>query len=80
MLVDVYILAISKHELILDEDYYERRHRASLILLFSNMAFDVELLIRLIALEAKVLFGDRLNLVDILLCITFTTLFVYDQT
>ena len=59
-------------------DYSERMQRDSNIFLLSNVAFLIETLIKLIALETKVFFKQRQNLLDLLLCILYTILFVAD--
>ena len=48
-------------------------------MLFSNVAFLVEFSIKLVAFEFKVFFKSRLNLMDLLLCILFTALFLVDH-
>ena len=79
VLTDVIILGLTKHEEVTQETL-DRLNRDSLILLFSNAAFLVELIFKLMAYEFKVFFGNRLNVVDLLLCILFTTLFLIDQS
>lgn len=61
------------------KEHMEQRHMQSLILLFSNAAFLVEFLIKLVAFEFKTLFKARLNMVDIFLCVLYSTLFIVDQ-
>ena len=77
MITDVVILASAKHEDI-NEDYKARQNRDSQILLFSNAAFLVEFIINLVAFEFKIFFKTRLNVIDSVLCIFFTSLFLID--
>lgn len=78
IIINTAILASAKHEEA-TEEYLERRNRDSRILVVSNMAFLLECLIKMIALETKVFFKERTNTVDTLLCIFYTVLFVKDS-
>ena len=46
----------------------------------SNIAFLVELIIKLLAVEWKMFVSQRLNLMDVILCIVFLGFFIADQT
>ena len=52
--------------------------RNSTIQLTINIAFLVELIIKLIAVEWKLFVSQRLNLMDVILCIVFLGFFIAD--
>ena len=58
-----------------DKSFY----RDSYILLFSNVAFLIELIIKLVSLEFKKFTATRLNIMDFFLCATYVACFVVDQ-
>ena len=62
-----------------EEDLKSHLNLNSTILLLSNIAFLLELIIKLIALEWKVFWAQRLNIVDLALSLVFVTLFIIDQ-
>ena len=70
-IVDVVILAQANHadkELNNQDD--KSFYRDCLILLFSNVAFLIELIIKLVSLEFKKFTATRLNIMDCFLCMT----------
>lgn len=79
VLLDVTLLALAKHEPIIDEEEQERLNRDSMIFVFSNFAFCFEFILKLIALELKTIFKDRLSILEGLLSLIFLTLFLIDQ-
>lgn len=50
-----------------------------MIFVFSNFAFCIEFILKLIALEFKTIFKDRLSILEGLLSLIFLTLFLIDQ-
>ena len=70
-IVDVVVLAQANHA---DKDLTNEDEKAfyrdCLILLFSNVAFLIELIIKLVSLEFKKFTATRLNILDIFLCMT----------
>lgn len=64
----------------LEEHDDELLNRNSTILLYSNLAFLLEFLIKPIAFERKMLFANRLNIMDLALSILFVTLFIIDES
>lgn len=61
-----------------EEERNDHLNRKSLILFISNLAFLLELVVKLIALEWKVFLAQRLNIMDFALSLAFVTFFIVD--
>lgn len=77
VIINVVILAYDEHQEKTDK-YMRYKNRDSHILVFSTLAFNIDIILKLCAFELKAFYKDRLNMMDCLLCIFFTGLFVVD--
>ena len=62
-----------------NEEHAELLNQSSMILFFSNIAFLIELIFKLIAFEWRVFLNQPMNIMDLVLSIVFVTLLIIDQ-